>query len=302
MPSMPTFEGEREFRQKHELIHSSDFVSGAAYAGKKVVVVGCGTSAHDICADLCSHGASATMVQRSSTTIVGRKTLCDILCGDLYSEAAVAKGIGPEKADLMFASIPHRPLADMHKGACAKMQELDADILDRLRQRGFLIDFGEDGSGNFLKFLRAGKGYYFDCGASELIASGEVGLKVGQISKLSDQGVVMEDGEALPADAVVLATGYGPVNDLAAQFLGREVAARLGKVWGLGSGTRGDPGPWEGELRNMWKPTQVEGLWVHGGNLQQNRSYSLYLALQLQARALGLETPVYGLQEVHHAA
>jgi putative flavoprotein involved in K+ transport len=242
------------------------------------------------------------MVQRSSTTIVGRKTLCDILCGDLYSEAAVAKGIGPERADLMCASIPYRPLADAHKGVCAKMQELDADILDRLRRRGFLIDFGEDGSGNFLKFLRAGKGYYFDCGASELIANGEVGLKVGQISKLSDEGVVMEDGDALPADAVVLATGYGPVNDLAAQFLGKEVTTRLGKVWGLGSGTRGDPGPWEGEIRNMWKPTQVEGLWVHGGNLQQNRSYSLYLALQLQARALGLETPVYGLQEVHHAA
>jgi len=302
LPSMPTFEGEQEFRQDREVIHSSSFVSGAAYAGKRVVVVGCGTSAHDICADLHSHGACATMVQRSSTTIVGRKTLCDVLCGDLYSEAAVEKGIDPEKADLIFASIPYRPLAEAQRVACAKMQELDAGILDRLRQRGFLIDFGEDGTGNFMKFVRAGKGYYFDCGASELIASGEVGLKVGQIARLSGQGVVMEDGAVLPADAVILATGYGPINDLAAQFLGREVTTRLGKVWGLGSGTPGDPGPWEGELRNMWKPTQVEGLWVHGGNLQMNRSYSLYLALQLQARALGLQTQVYGLQEVHHAA
>lgn len=31
----------------------------------------------------------------------------------------------------------------------------------------------------------------------------------------------------------------------------------LVQVWGLGSDTTKDPGPWEGELRNMWKPTQV---------------------------------------------
>ena len=50
----------------------------------------------------------------------------------------------------------------------------------------------------------------------------------------------------------------------------------------------------------MWKPTQQPGLWFHGGNLHQSRHYSLYLALQLKARAEGIETPVYGLQEVHH--
>ena len=79
-----------------------------------------------------------------------------------------------------------------------------------------------------------------------------------------------------------------------------ETANRLGKVWGLGSDTTKDPGPWEGEQRNMWKPTQQEALWFHGGNLHQSRHYSLYLALQLKARSVGLDTPVYGLQEVHH--
>ncbi|HEX2138480.1 MAG TPA: hypothetical protein VHG33_02090, partial [Woeseiaceae bacterium] len=59
---------------------------------------------------------------------------------------------------------------------------------------------------------------------------------------------------------------------------------------------------WEGELRNMWKPTQQEGLWFHGGNLFQARFYSLILALQIKARAAGIPTPVYGLQAVHHRA
>lgn len=34
----------------------------------------------------------------------------------------------------------------------------------------------------------------------------------------------------------------------------------------------------------MWKPTNVEGLWFHGGNLAQCRHYSKFLALQLAAR------------------
>ena len=87
-----------------------------------------------------------------------------------------------------------------------------------------------------------------------------------------------------------------------ADAIGQEVADRVGKVWGLGSDTTKDPGPWEGEQRNMWKPTAVEGLWFHGGNLHQSRYYSLYLALQLKARAEGIPTPVHRLQEVHHTA
>jgi putative flavoprotein involved in K+ transport len=54
------------------------------------------------------------------------------------------------------------------------------------------------------------------------------------------------------------------------------------------------------QSRNMWKPTQQEALWFHGGNLHQSRHYSLCLALQLKARTEGIDTPVDGLQEVHH--
>jgi len=52
----------------------------------------------------------------------------------------------------------------------------------------------------------------------------------------------------------------------------------------------------------MWKPTQQEGLWFHGGNLHQSRHYSQFLSLQLKARQEGIPTPVYGLQTVHHKA
>jgi len=83
------------------------------------------------------------------------------------------------------------------------------------------------------------------------------------------------------------------MNEWARELISPEVADKVGPVWGLGSDTKGDPGPWAGELRNMWKPTQQENLWFHGGNLMQSRHYSLYLALQLKARFEGFATPVY---------
>jgi putative flavoprotein involved in K+ transport len=57
---------------------------------------------------------------------------------------------------------------------------------------------------------------------------------------------------------------------------------------------RGDPGPWQGELRNMWKPTAITNLWFHGGNLALSRFYSRIVALQIKARVAGLPTPVWG--------
>ena len=125
-------------------------------------------------------------------------------------------------------------------------------------------------------------------------------LAHGQVAQLTEDAVVLEDGTALPADLVVYATGYGSMNGWAADLISQEVADTVGKVWGLGSNTTKDPGPWEGEQRNMWKPTRQEALWFHGGNLHQSRHYSLYLGLQLKARYEGIPTPVYGLQEVHH--
>jgi putative flavoprotein involved in K+ transport len=83
----------------------------------------------------------------------------------------------------------------------------------------------------------------------------------------------------------------------AAQLISPEVAEKVGPCWGIGSGTAHDPGPWLGELRNMWKPTAQPGLWFHGGNLQQSRHFSRYLALQLKARYEGLPITVYSARE-----
>ncbi len=273
-----------------------------AYAGKKVVVVGSNNSAFDICGALWEHGADVTMVQRSSTHIVKSDTLMDIGLGDLYSERALENGVTTEKADLIFASLPYKIMHEFQIPLYDQMRERDKDFYDRMEAAGFDLDWGDDGSGLFMKYLRRGSGYYIDVGAAELVANRDVKLAKGQVDHLTETSVVLADGTELPADLVVYATGYGSMNGWAADLINQEVADKVGKVWGgLGSDTTKDPGPWEGEQRNMWKPTQQENLWFHGGNLHQSRHYSLYLALQLKARHAGIDTPpVHRLQEVHH--
>ena len=300
IPNVPTLPGQDDFQGDQH--HSSKHPGGARYAGKKVVVIGSNNSAHDICADLWQNGAEPIMLQRSSTHIVRSESLMDKVLGPLYSEEAIASGIDHDTADLVFASIPYKILADFQRPAFDAIREQDKDFYAALEAAGFDLDFGDDDSGLFLKYLRRGSGYYIDIGASELVAKGAIRLVRGQVDRLAEHSVVLTDGTELEADAVVYATGYGSMNGWAAQLISQEVADAVGKCWGLGSDTTKDPGPWEGELRNLWKPTRQDTLWFHGGNLHQSRHYSRYLALQLKARMEGIDTPVYALAETHHLA
>ena len=300
-PNVPQFAGAETFQGT--ITHSSQFTGTDNYRDRKCVVVGSNNSAHDVCAALWEQGADVTMIQRSSTHVARSDSVMELVLGGLYSESAVEAGITAETADLLFASIPYRVLPDVHRPIFQEIARRDADLYERLEQAGFLLDFGDDGSGLFLKYLRRGSGYYIDVGASDLIADGSIKLQSGvNIEEIQKDCVVLTDGTVLPADLVVYATGYGSMNSWAARLISQDVADRVGKCWGLGSGTTKDPGPWEGELRNMWKPTRQPALWFHGGNLHQSRHYSLYLALQLKARYAGVPTPVYGLPDVHHPA
>ena len=297
--NVPKFDGQEIFKGEQQ--HSSQHPGPDAYAGKKVVVIGSNNSAHDICAALWEAGADVTMLQRSSTHIVKSDSLMEIGLGDLYSERAVQGGMTTRKADLIFASLPYRIMHEFQIPIYDKIREKDADFYAALEKAGFMLDFGDDESGLFMKYLRRGSGYYIDVGACDLVTDGSIKLKSGiDVSHLTERAVVLKDGTELPADLVVYATGYGSMNGWAADLISREVADKVGKCWGLGSNTTKDPGPWEGEQRNMWKPTQQEALWFHGGNLHQSRHYSQYLSLQLKARQVGIDTPVYGMTKSHH--
>ncbi|HEY6817601.1 MAG TPA: NAD(P)/FAD-dependent oxidoreductase [Croceibacterium sp.] len=272
-----------------EQCHSADHRGGTGMAGKRCVVIGSNNSAHDIAVDLWEHGAQVTMIQRSPTIVVRADTMSELAKHLPYANPAIPIDF----ADLTGAVTPYRPRLAAEKGFSDYLRQLDAAFYQRLAASGFDLWHGEDETGFFMAYFRRAAGYYIDVGGSELVASGAIALARGEIAELTEHGVTMADGTALPADVIVYATGYRPFSERIAALISPEVAARVGPCWGLGSGTEGDPGPWEGELRNMWKPTAQGGLWIQGGNLMQARFHSLHLALQLKARMEGLATPVY---------
>tara|TARA_B100000945_G_scaffold180071_1_gene144309 strand:- start:1157 stop:2941 length:1785 start_codon:yes stop_codon:yes gene_type:complete len=300
MPNIPNIENLDQY--KGDYVHSSNFISGSSYKDKNCIVVGSNNSAHDIAAELWEQGAmNVTMIQRSSTTVARSSTLLDLQTRGNFSEQAVQSGITVDIADLIVASNPYKTIHKDGQKSVQLLKNIDKEFYKKLSDSGFLFDFGEDESGLSVKYLRRGSGYYIDVGGSELIINGEIKLESpAEIKFFNEKSIVLDNGKEIDCDLVVFATGYGSMNQWASKLISQEVSDKVGKCWGLGSGTRKDPGPWEGELRNMWKPTNQNSLWFHGGNLAQARHYSKYLSLQIKARFEKIPLKVYGIPKVNH--
>lgn len=287
-PNIPIFPGARE-RFKGTQCHSSEFSQGDAWVGKQCVVIGSNNSAHDICAHLWESGAATvTMVQRSPTHIFPSKNFVETTSTVFNAERTTSE------ADLLLASSPYKVLPRIHTQLAKRVEEENGELYKGLEEVGFMHTFGEDKSGLILLYLRRGSGYYIDVGATRLVIEGEIKLKSGvQVEEVKERSVVLSDGSEVEADLIVYATGYAPMHKWAATFLSHQVVDTIGPCWGLGSNTTKDPGPWQRELRNMWKPTLQQNLWFHGGGFQEARHYSLYLALQLKARLEHIPTLVF---------
>src|ERR1700745_50197 len=88
-------------------------------------------------------------------------------------------------------------------------KNLDQALLDGLTQRGFKLDFGDDGAGWQFKYLTRGGGYYFNVGCSNLIVECKIALiQFADIASFTAEGARLRNGATLAPDLVVLATGY----------------------------------------------------------------------------------------------
>jgi cation diffusion facilitator CzcD-associated flavoprotein CzcO len=275
LPNIPKLPGMDEFGGP--IVHSSGNVDGLDAKGKMVLVVGAGTSGHDIAQQLHWRGADVTMLQRSSVTVVSLEP-SSARPYELYRKN---DGVLPiDDTDLIAASVPYPLLARLHQPLSRKMAEDDKALLDGLRKVGFLLDNGEDDTGYFLKLLRYQAGYYLNIGASDLIVEGAIKLKSGvDIARLKQRQVIFSDGTSLAADIIVLATGYKPLQEAVRQMFGDQVADRVGPIWGIGS---------DGELCGMYGRTAQDGFHASGGGLPGARAYSHYTALLIKAALEGL--------------
>jgi putative flavoprotein involved in K+ transport len=271
-PIMPDLPGLKDF--KGAVRHSSKLGSGRDWAGKRALVLGTGTSGHDVAQDLAVSGAAeVSIIQNRPSLVVSLKEAQAPYM--LYDEE-----ISFEDKDLLATSFPYPVMRRAHQRMVAMNRQADAALLEGLEKRGFRLNFGEDDTGWQIMYQNRGGGYYFDAGCSQMIVDGRVGLmQYADIERFGPDGAIMKDGSVVPADLIVLATGYEGQAAAARRLFGDAVGDRVGKVWGFDE---------EGELHGMWRPTGQPGLWFHAGGLAQCRIYSKVLALQIKARELGM--------------
>jgi len=272
IPKTPALPGIADFRG--EVLHSHGFRSGAAWRGKRALVLGTGNSGHDVAQDLHSHGVATSIIQRGATTVVSIDPSAKLNYA-LYEE-------GPplEDCDLLASAGTYPLIVRGYQQAVKRMAEFDKDLIAALWAKGFKQDLGADGTGHQMKYRTRGGGYYLNAGCSDLIISGEIGLlQWDDIERFVADGALMKDGRVERADLLVTATGYHTQQELVRRLLGEAIAERIGPVWGIGA---------DGELNNMFRPTAQQGLWFMAGSLAQCRIYSQHLALQIKARELGV--------------
>lgn len=184
-----------------------------------------------------------------------------------------------------------------------RIAEAEKQTLDGLRKAGFELDFGPDGAGIARAYFTRGGGYYIDVGCSQLIIDGKIKVKhnPGGINGFGEHELQLADGDSLPADIVVLATGYDNMRTTVRKVLGDKIADRCSDVWDLDN---------EGEVQavsvraclivnsrilitsQMWRPSGHPGFWYFGGNLALCRIYSRFLALQIKAVESGISPGV----------
>ena len=270
-PHVPDLPGLKDFKGK--VLHTTEFATGADWRGKKALVIGTGTSGHDVAQDLHAHGCETTIVQRGSTMVLSIDPSAKLTYG-------IYNGVPLEDGDL-YASTNTKPVVKKNlQLLTTRMLESDRKTIDGLIARGFKFTSGEDGAGHQWMVRTRYGGYYLDAGCSQLIIDGEIGLlQYDRIERFVAGGALLKDGSVKPADLIVLATGFVSQEVVVRKLLGDEIANKVGPVWGFGP---------DGEMNNMWKRTPQEGLWFVGGSFANCRTYSRYVAMQIKAIEEGI--------------
>ena len=213
----------------------------------------------------------------------------------LYDEG----GPPTEDADVYGQILPIPVQFALNIDSTKRIAAAEKDNLDSLTKAGFTIDFGEDGSGIYRKYITRGGGYYTDVGCSQLIIDSKVKLKQSPdgIKGFEPNALVLADGTKLDADIVVLATCFDNMRTSVRKILGNKVTDCCKDVWDLDA---------EGEVnavspqitKNLLladvlicrcgDPVEILISWFMGGSLALCRTYSRFVALQIKAIGEGL--------------
>jgi cation diffusion facilitator CzcD-associated flavoprotein CzcO len=176
-PVVPDWDGSDGFTGR--LLHSSGYRRPADHAGRRVLVVGAGSSGGEVCVDLAGAGVDVTWSVRSAPQVFPREVL-------------------------RVPATPFAPVADV----------LPDRWLDRLgpwleRRLYGPRDYLPPPSAPMMELLARCKEPMTADGIVALVRSGRVRV-VAALDSLTPDGAVLVDGTRVGCDDVIAATGYRP--------------------------------------------------------------------------------------------
>jgi cation diffusion facilitator CzcD-associated flavoprotein CzcO len=179
-PYRPSWPGMEIYRGN--VAHSSGYRNPAAYAGKRVLVVGFGNSGGEIALDLAEAGVDVALAVRGPVQILPR----DLLGLPIVTWAIMYRHLPPRLVDIVNAPVLRLALGSMEKLGL------------RRAAKGPLQMISEDGRVPLI-----------DVGTLRKIRDGSIRIRPG-IDRLTENGVVFDDGRTEAFDAMILATGFRP--------------------------------------------------------------------------------------------
>ncbi|KAF5359790.1 hypothetical protein D9756_003005 [Leucocoprinus leucothites] len=270
----PTYPGMDKF--KGQVLHSAQHKSAKDHLGKKVVLIGSCTSAHDLGVEYYDHGVDVTMYQRGSTYVMSVQKGIRILVAGLFDETGPPTVV----ADRVAASFSNLLNIGVYYRVTSVVEEVDKETLDGLRRVGFRLNRGYKDSGVLMSAFTTAGGYYLDVGGSQYVIDGKIKLKNdSKLESFTETGLKFDDGSELPADVVVFCTGLGKARDVVENLVDPETFKDVGEIWGLDD---------EGEFNGVWGGVGVPNLWFLMGNLAICRFYSKRVSLQIKAIEEGI--------------
>nr|CAB3477751.1 unnamed protein product [Digitaria exilis] len=163
------------------VVHTCEYKSGEEFAGKKVLVVGCGNSGMEVSLDLCRHGAKPSMVVRNTVHVLPREMFGLSTFGIAM---ALLKVFSVQVVDRILLTAARLTLGDTGKLGLRRPKTGPIE-LKNLTGRTPVLDVGTLGH----------------------IKTGKIKV-VGAVKEVTPRGVRFADGKEEQFDAIILATGY----------------------------------------------------------------------------------------------
>ena len=179
-PHSPGWPGMRDFRGP--ILHSSLYRNPAPYAGKRVLVVGCGNSGAEIALDLSEAGIDVTLSVRSPVNVIPR----ELLGLPILAFSTAQQWLPPRAADFLNAPAIRLAVGSLATAGLTKAA------------KGPLQTIAEDGRPPVI-----------DVGALAAIRAGRIKVR-SDVASFAAAQVAFTRSHAEAFDAVILATGFRP--------------------------------------------------------------------------------------------